>query len=333
MQVFVTCPDLGFPAVSVTTGTDSVVGDVLTAAAGEWDIDPEEVELSFTGDTLSETKRLADHGVGANSELEMQKKRFRTFGKCWFVDDKKREKLLLWIRDHVTENLYLDTPTFSEDGCLTVDSELLPSGAKRISFRNSNFNNAVISQNFLHQSLITHVDLSDLCGITTIRSNFLSSCSQITAVNLLGLCSVTVIGNNFLGDCSQITAVDLSGLSSVTTIGNDFLSYCSQVTAVDLSGLGSVTTIGEYFLSSCSQITALDLSGLSGVTTIGYDFLEDCSQITALDISGFSCVTEVEDSFLCDCCALESLRLPDNSAIRAVCEKPTFTKCNVVIDS
>ena len=114
---------------------------MLTAAAGEWDVDPDEVELSFAGDTLCETDRLADHGVVANSELEMWKKQFRIFSKSWFVDDAKREKLLLWMRDHITEYLYLDTPTFTEDGCLTVDGELLPSDAKLIAFRNSNSNN------------------------------------------------------------------------------------------------------------------------------------------------------------------------------------------------
>ena len=110
MQVFVTCPDLGFPAVSVTVGADSVVSDVLTAAVGEWDVDLEEVELSFAGDALCDSDRLADHGVGANSELEIWEKLVRIFGKRWFVDDRKREKLLLWIRDHVTEDLCLDTP-------------------------------------------------------------------------------------------------------------------------------------------------------------------------------------------------------------------------------
>ena len=74
MQVFVTCPDWGLPAVTVTAGTDSVVIDVLTVAAEEWDVDPDEVELSFAGDTLCETDRLADHGVVANSEFEMWKK-------------------------------------------------------------------------------------------------------------------------------------------------------------------------------------------------------------------------------------------------------------------
>ena len=168
MQIFVTCPDWGLPAVTVTAGADSVVSDVLTAAAGEWDVDPEEVELSFAGDTLCETDRLADHGVVANSEFEMWKKQFRIFGKCWFVDDAKREKLLLWMRDHITEYLCLDTPTFTEDGCLTVDRDLLPSDAKQVAFRNSNSNSTAMS------------------SVTTIGDKFLYGCSQITWVTKLG---------------------------------------------------------------------------------------------------------------------------------------------------
>ena len=178
MQVFVTCPDLGFPAVSVTVGADSVVSDVLTEAAGEWDVDAEEVVLLFAGDVLCESERLADHGVGGDSELEMRKKLIRIFGKNWFVDDRKRQMLLLWIRDHNTEDLYLDTPAFLEDGCLTVDKRLLPSDAKRISFRHSNSNSTVISQ------------------VTSIEDLFLSNCSQITSLDLSGLSS-TSIGNVF----------------------------------------------------------------------------------------------------------------------------------------
>ena len=193
MQVFVTCPDLGFPAVSVTVGADSVVSDVLTAAVGEWDVDLEEVELSFAGDALCDSDRLADHGVGANSELEIWEKLVRIFGKCWFVDDRKREKLLLWIRDHVTEDLCLDTPTFSVDGCLTIDKGLLPSDAKRISFCHSNCNSTVISQ------------------VTAIGDNFLRNCSEITSLDLSGLSSVTSIGYSFLFYCSEITWVTKLG--------------------------------------------------------------------------------------------------------------------------
>ena len=322
MQVFVTCPDWGLPAVTVTAGADSVVNDVLTAAAGEWDVDPDEVELSFAGDTLCETDRLADHGVVANSEFEMWKKQFRVFGKNWFVDDAKREKLLLWMRDHITEYLRLDTPTFTADGCLTVDGDLLPSDAKQVAFRNSDSNSIDISRvttiadKFLFRcSRITSLDLSGLSSVTTIGNYFLSHCLRITSLNLSGLCSATTIGDSFLFRCSQVTSLDLSGLSSVTTIGDYFLSFCSQITSLDLLSLSSVTTIGEGFLFSCEKITSLDLSGLGSVTTIGDYFLFSCEKITSLDFSGLSSVTTIGDCFLSKCYALESVQLPESNSV------------------
>ena len=205
---------------------------------GEWDVDPEEVEHLFAGDTLCETDRLADHGVVANSEFEMAKKQFRIFGKCWFVDDAKRENLLLWMRDHITEYLCLDTATFTEDGCLTVEGDILPSDAEQIVFRNSNSNSTAMS------------------SVTTIGDEFLFRCSQITSLDLSCLSSVTTIGERFLYFCSEITSVNLPDLSSVTTIGDKFLFYCSRITSADLSGLSSVTVIGHLFLCSCSQISA-----------------------------------------------------------------------------
>ena len=69
-----TFPDLGFPAVSLTAGPDSLVSDVLNAAAEEWDVDAEQVELSLAGKFLCETERLLLLGVGPTTELEMWKK-------------------------------------------------------------------------------------------------------------------------------------------------------------------------------------------------------------------------------------------------------------------
>ena len=313
MLVFVTYPNLELPAVSFTAGGESLVCEVLRAAAEEWDIDAEEVELTFAGDVLCETERLADHGVIADSEMEMWEKQFRVFGKSWFVDDSKREKLLRWLGIHNEEYLYLDTPTFSEDGCLTVKSDLLPSEAERISFRNSNSDITVISQGFLSCSSITALDLSGLSSVTTIGHNFLHYCSGITSLDLSGFSSVTTIADDFLYYCPRITYIDFSCLSSVITIGNNFLYRSTRITSLDLSGLRSVTTIGYNFLSYCSQITSLDLSGLSSVTTIGNYFLTHCSQITSLDLSGLSSVTELGNFFLYKCDALESVELPEKN--------------------
>ena len=325
MQVFVMCPDLGLPAVAVTVGVNSVVSDVLTAAAAEWNVDPEEVELSFAGDTLCENERLADRGVGADSELEMGKKQFRIFDKSWFVDDIKRKKLVLWIRDHITEDLCLDTTTFSNDGCLDFQAELMPSDARQVSFCNSNFNGTAISSvtsigKFFMSSYsqITTIDISCLSAVATIGDNFLSLCSQIATLDLSGLSSVTSIGSFFLYRCSQLTSLDLPGLSGIVTIGDYFLSRCSQITTVDLSGLNTITTVGDLFLSECSQITALDFSGVSSVTTIGNSFLSSCSRITALNLSGFSSVTSIGGFFLSECLQITSLDLSSLGSVNII---------------
>ena len=316
------CPDFGLAAVSVTVGTDSLVRELLITAAGEWHIDPEEVELSFDGDTLCETKRLADHGVVANSEIEMCRKQFRLFGKCWFVDDTKQEKLHSWLRAHNEEYLCLDSPTFSEDGCLSVGGGLLPSDAERVSFRSSNSTTldltglsslTFIGDGFLRDSQITALDFSSLSDVTTIGSSFLYFCTQLTALDLSGLSSVTAIGDAFLFCCSRITALDLSCCSGVTDIGEQFLYSCEQLTTLDLSGLG-ITILGKSFLENCSELTALDLSGLSSVTAIGNSFVYSCSKITALDLSSLSNVTEIGGSFLSNCYKLESIKLPENNA-------------------
>ena len=310
MQVSVTFPDSGLPTVSFTAGADSLVSDVLTAAAGEWDIDPEDVELTFAGDLLCETSGLlAVHGVGPNAELEVQKKRFRVFGKRWLIDKTMREKLLLRLEG--SNYLHLDTPTFSKDGSLSFDGDLLPPMVKSIWFRNSNSEINIVTKKFLSNSSITDLNLSGLNAVTTIGDNFLSRCSSITALDLSGLNAVTAIGCEFLSDCSSITALSFSGLNTVTTIGVNFLSRCSSITALDLSGLNSVTTIGNYFLSRCSSITTLDLSGLNAVTTIGNYFLSRCSSITALDLSGLNSVTTIGNYFLSRCSSITTLDLPN----------------------
>ena len=327
MQVFVTFPELELAAVSVTVGVDSLVSDVLKGAAFEWDVDPEEVELSFAGDTLDETERLADYGLSADSEMEMRKKLFQLFGKCWFVDESKREKLLQWLGNHNEEYLNLDTPTFSEDGCLSVSNDMLPSVAERISFRNSNSDITIISEDFMQDSSITSLDLSGLSSLTIVGNYFLYFCSQLTAVDLSGLNSVTTIGDYFLFGCEQLTSVDLSGFSSLTTIGHFFLYFCSQLTT-DLSNLNSVTTIGDNFLSF-SKLTSLDLSGLSSLTTIGKHFVSSCPHLTTLDLSSLSSVTKIGDGFLKKTIALESVQLPSNN--RAVFEQCYKKRCSELV--
>ena len=324
MQVSVSCPDLGFPVVSFTAVADSLVSDVLTAAAEEWGIDPKEVELSFAGEILCETGRLAVHGVGPNTELEVWKKRFRLFDKSWLIDETKREELIRRLTDNGEQCVYLDTPTFLENDILVLEEELIPPVVKQITFRNSNFAVKSIELAFLATSSLTSLDLSALNNITEIGEYFLGDCSFLTSLDLSGMNSVTKIADLFLGGCCYLTSLNLSGMNSVTEIGGWFLENCSSITSLDLSCLNSVTEIGEYFLGHCASITSLDLSCLSSVTEIECSFLANCSSITALDLSCLNSVTEIGEMFLANCFSITSLDLSGLNCVTAIRNGPSF---------
>ena len=320
MQVFVTFPDLGLPAVSFTAGADSFVGDVLAAAAEEWDVDPGEVEVSLAGELLCETGRLTQHGIGANTELEMRKKQFRLFGKSWFVDEEKTEKMLARLEGN-EEYLFLDTPTFSDNGILNLRSSLVPQAVKGIWFRNSNSGVTSIANTFLSEcDSVTAANFSDLTTVTAVGNSFLAGSNSITSLDLSGFSSVTTIGFGFLANCTSITTLDLSGLTSITAIGNYFMLECSLLTTLDLSCLSSVPRVGSHFLSCCSSITTLDLSCLGSVTSVGDYFLYRCSSVTSVDLSGLGSVSSIGDYFLSDCSSITSADLSALSSVVTIGE-------------
>ena len=284
MQVSVTYLDLGLPTVSFTADADSLVSDVLTAAAEEWDIDPEEVELSFAGELLCETGRLVAHGVGPNAELEVVRKRFRLYDKNWLIDWAKREELLRRLAVSNDDCLHLDTPTFLEDGRVSLLSKLVPPMVKSISFRNSNTSIRSIACRFLENSSITSLDLSGLSSVTTIGSSFLASYSSITSVDLSGLSSVTSVNSWFLSQCESLTSLDLSGLGGLTDVGSGFLADCSSLTMLDITNFKNVLIIRTWFLSQCVSITSLDLSGLISLKAIGGGFLEKCESLQSIQL-------------------------------------------------
>ena len=260
MQVSVTYLDLGLPTVSFTADADSLVSDVLTAAAEEWDIDPEEVELSFAGELLCETGRLAAHGVGPNAELEVVRKRFRLYGFSWLIDEAKREELLRRLAVGEEECLHLDTPTFSKRGCVSLVGELVPPIVESISFCNSNTEITVIARNFLRDcSSLAVLDLASLSSLTTIEGAFLVGCSSLTSLNLSDDCRLTSIGGAFLASCSSITSLNLSGLGSVIDIGPLFLAFCFSITTLDLSNLSAVVNISSQFLEGCDGLRSIQL--------------------------------------------------------------------------
>ena len=105
MQVFVTYPNLELPVVSFTASAKSLVSDVLEEAAAEWDVDPEGVELSFAGDILCESERLTDHGVIADSEMEMWKRIVSGVQLKVAVEGSDSQKMIILSKDSTREDL------------------------------------------------------------------------------------------------------------------------------------------------------------------------------------------------------------------------------------
>ena len=343
MQVSVTFPNMMLPAVVVTTGCDSLVHEVLTAAAEEWDINPEEVELSFSGDILPGETSLVSHGVDPMSELEVFKIRCRIISKSCLTNYKMIEQIKDWYH-HNYECLYLDSQTFIENGILEMEESLLPSDIRRVSFRNSDSKLRIIGANFnSYGSSVTSIDFSKLTSVTGTQTGFLSSCSSLTELDLSGFCNVTSIGNHFLNSCRRLTKVDLTGFHCLTRIGSCFLSGPRSLTAINLPSLPCVavgelflnssscatidfsncnlSTLGSRFLMSCLSVANLNLSGLRNVTEIYHTFLYNCGSLTSLDLSSLSSVTSIDANFLLDCSSITHLNLSGFSRVTTIGDK------------
>ena len=337
MQVFICCPDFGFSSVSFTADSDSLVADVVKTVAEEWNINKEEIELSFEGEILRTEVRLLSHVTRSEAELVAFKKTW-LFGKRWFNDAEQISEMLVRHSNSGDEFLCLDTPTFVKYNKLNLVRTRIHKNMTAIAFRNSNSDVQIIKRDFFSlYKFITSLDLSSLSSVTTIEENFLLGCSSLNNINLSGLSSVSTIEGSFLRGCTSLRDVDLSGFSNVTTVGYCFVEGCTSLTTINLSNLSNVTKVGFCFLSQCTSITTLnlsdfssldyiemgfllnctslktiDVSGFQNVSTIGACFLQGCSFITTLDLSNFYNVEVVGANFL-DGCRLTSIQLPQRN--------------------
>ena len=335
MQVFIACPDLDFETISFTASSNSVSVDVLRAVAEEWDVDQEELELSFAGEVLHDMTRLVSNAVGPEDQLIASKKRFRLYGKPWFTDHVKAEQMVNRYSSSLDEYLYIDTSTFCSEGCVDFSCDLLQIPIKAISLRNFNENIVTVGDNFIREcNTLEKLDLSSRCVITEIGSAFLYDCTSFTTLNLSGMSTVTNIGSNFLGCCTSLKHLDLSGLCGVTSVNGSFASSCSSLETIDLSSFSNVTTVGsnflfqcesikeidfscfynlksirDNFLCCCTSISSLNLSTLTKLTSVGSNFLSRCSSMSVLNLSGFNCLTKVDHDFLDHCNSLTELDL------------------------
>eukprot|EP01060_Flectonema_neradi_P003219 TRINITY_DN12065_c0_g1_i1.p1 TRINITY_DN12065_c0_g1~~TRINITY_DN12065_c0_g1_i1.p1 ORF type:complete len:346 (+),score=43.32 TRINITY_DN12065_c0_g1_i1:41-1078(+) len=283
MQLTLTFPDADFPDVVFEATVESLVKDVVQAAADEWGIDAKFLEISFAGSAIPLDSRLMSHEVEAGSELTVSM--VPVYGLDWFTDSNKREKLMQRLSNIGEQELSLDAPTFTKDGCFQFTMAWIQT---RLSISFVNVHPSITSVEFSMPGFfennfpVTKVDLSGFSNITLIGNNFLSRCSVISVLDVSCLSNVTSIGNHFLSGCSSLSSLDLTAFINVTSIGNSFLSGCSSLSSLDLKSFGNLTSIGKGFLFGCSGLSTLNLECLSRVTLIGrgIGFIKGCSSLT-----------------------------------------------------
>ena len=106
-------------------------------------------------------------------------------------------------------------------------------------------------------------------GVTTIGSNFMSSCMSLDCD--IDFCNITSIGSNCLsGDASFNSVIKAD---KVESIGGAFLAYAPEFNQ-PLS-LPAIKTIGYTFMSGCSKFNK-PLS-LGKIESIGHNFMRSCS--------------------------------------------------------
>eukprot|EP01060_Flectonema_neradi_P028015 TRINITY_DN3768_c1_g1_i1.p1 TRINITY_DN3768_c1_g1~~TRINITY_DN3768_c1_g1_i1.p1 ORF type:complete len:296 (+),score=41.81 TRINITY_DN3768_c1_g1_i1:165-1052(+) len=230
MQVFVSFPDAGFPDVVFEAASKSLVADAARAAANEWGVDAEFLELSFSESVLPQNSQLVSHLIDGDSQLTASL--IQVFGFNWFTDDDKRKKLMQHLSKMGEKFLSLDTPTFTTDGCFRFDLAWIPD--IEISFINP---------------------LPSITSVELAKPDFWNNRgSLVTNVGLTGLSNITSIGDDFMTLCSSITTLDFSCLTNLTKIGNFFLAACSSLTSLDLTSFCNVIIVGEYFLARCPSL-------------------------------------------------------------------------------
>eukprot|EP01060_Flectonema_neradi_P021986 TRINITY_DN3012_c0_g1_i1.p1 TRINITY_DN3012_c0_g1~~TRINITY_DN3012_c0_g1_i1.p1 ORF type:complete len:398 (+),score=43.09 TRINITY_DN3012_c0_g1_i1:47-1195(+) len=344
MQIFVSFPDAGYPDIVFEVTAKSLVADAAQAAADEWDVDVDFLEISFDGSLIPLNSQLMSHGVEGGSQLTASL--LRVFGNKWFIDDTKRELLMRHLSRIDEQHLSLDTPTFATDGCFEFDMAWIPNKIE-VSFVNPHpsvtsamfsepqlYGDAIpvlkidllglrhittIADDFLSNcSLLKELDVSCLTNLTSVHSYFLAACPLIETLNVSGLNNLTWIGRYFLGGCASLTALDLGSFNNVTSAGSGFLGGCSSLRSLDLSSLSKLTEINDRFLSTCILLSTVNLLSFSNITAIGSGFLQECSALSTLDLSAFVNVTSIGNTFLCGCRLLASIKIASLSNVSKV---------------
>ena len=313
MNLFMTCSEFGFSDILFIMTTTSTVKDAAQAAADEWNIDVDFIEISFAGEVLSSSATLLSLGVESESQVVVSM--MKLFDREWFTDVNKRLKVLNLFHTNPERVFRFDTPSFAVEGCVVIsDWQTL----HKIEFCNPSTSITSVSDAFLSLSIASELDLTGLKFITEIGNSFLYKQKSLISLNLSVFSSVTVVGDSFVENCYSLSTLNLSGLRNVTSIGNYFLCNCVSIVELDLSPLEKISSIGSYFISGCGSVENLILPDLEGLKSISKNFISGCTSVTSMDLSSLKNITNINDYFLCGCTGVESLDLSSFSSVQSV---------------
>ena len=296
-----------FPNIQYTVTTDSTAEDVLNEAVQEWEIDINDVEVTFESEILPRESTLVSHGIQSETELVVIQKPRTVYTRDMLLDKTRRVDIDVWFRGHCDAVCTLDVISMIEDGQLMTGYWLLPRSIYSVQFT-SGRKLEKIGKDFLRNcSSVTRVDLSNFESCVEVSDGFLAGCLLLESIDLSSFSKLRATGDNFLGCCAGITSIDLS-MITLSNIGQGFLVGCSSVCSLILPQF-QITSIPSSFLAGCTSLTAVNLNTLEGVREIGSCFLFGCVKLLRIDLSPFSNVSKISNEFLADCNSLTNLDL------------------------
>ena len=177
---------------------------------------------------------------------------------------------------------------------------------------------------YLNGDLVTELIIPE--GVTSIRSQAFSGCTNITSVSIPE--SVTSIENEAFNGCENLAEVHINSLEAWCNIdfGSTPLSYAKNLylngeLVTDLVIPSTITSIKSYAFKNCQNLTSVVIP--EGVTSIGSSTFEGCSGITSINIP--EGVTSIGGSALSSCSSLTSITIP--GSVTSI-DWAVFSGCN-----
>ena len=209
-----------------------------------------------------------------------------------------------------TDNWIIPT---KESGDVTItDHQLL----KELCFVNNNCTE--IGDNFLYQSGVETLDISNISNLKTVGHYFLYNCSYLMNLKL-PKDTIESIGNYFLYNCHNLRgSIDLTSYKE-TSIPNNFMVNCFNLDSVNLSGLSQVTYIDHGFLTGF--LGSLDISDWTSMKDVTLGFLP--ATLSSLKMDNWTQITKISANFFPNEMSLKTISLDGCTNVKTI-EKNAF---------